>query len=182
MTDRRVSGLLGYNTGGKAPVNQMDGGDAIMRIAIGSDHAGFEQKVEIVPYLEGQGHEVVDMGPDNGLRVDYPDHALPVAVAVAEGRADRGILICGTGIGMAITADKVAGVRAANINNIEFAELSRRHNDLNVLCLSARFVDVEDNERIIDTFLTTPFDGGRHALRVAKVMALDPDALPEIIG
>lgn len=150
-----------------------------MRIAIGSDHAGFEQKTQLVDYLKSAGHDVDDCGPTSAERCDYPDYAVRVALAVAQGRADRGILVCGTGIGMALAADKVAGIRAAAIHSVQMAELARQHNDLNVLAVSGRFVELEENEKIVDTFLTTPFEGGRHALRVAKVMQLDPDFLPE---
>lgn len=145
-----------------------------MRIAIASDHAGFEQKQVLVDFLIGEPEvEVMDMGPGSDDRVDYPDYAVKVAEAVASGTADRGILVCGTGIGMALAADKVAGIRASSITTPEFADLFRRHNDGNVLCLSGRFVEPEVNEEIIRVFLTAPFEGGRHADRVAKVMALD---------
>lgn len=144
-----------------------------MRIAIASDHAGFEQKTQLVPFLQGLGHEVVDLGPETGDRVDYPDYAEKVGRAVAAGDADRGVLICGTGLGMAVAADKVAGVRAVNITSPEFAELARRHNDANVITLSGRFVSLEENERILKVFLVAEFEGGRHAQRVAKIMALD---------
>ena len=144
-----------------------------MRVSIGSDHAGFEQKQALVDYLKGKGHEVVDRGPANDDRVDYPDYAAPVARDVADGSADYGVLVCGTGIGMAMAADKVPGVRAANIINPEFAALCREHNDANVIALSGRFVPLEENERILDTFLATDFGGGRHAGRVEKIMALD---------
>lgn len=145
-----------------------------MRVAIASDHAGFEQKQILVDYLATElGLDVMDMGPDSDDRVDYPDYAASVAHAVADGTADRGILVCGTGIGMALAADKVAGIRASSITTPEFADLFRRHNDGNVLCLSGRFVEPAVNEEIIRVFLETPFEGGRHADRVAKVMALD---------
>ena len=144
-----------------------------MRVSIGSDHAGFEQKQALVDYLKGKGHEVVDRGPANDDRVDYPDYAAPVARDVSDGAADYGVLVCGTGIGMAMAADKVPGVRAANIINSEFAALCREHNDANVITLSGRFVPLEENERILDAFLATDFGGGRHAGRVEKIMALD---------
>lgn len=144
-----------------------------MRIAIGSDHGGFDQKTPIIAHLEGLGHTVEDFGPSDTASVDYPDYADPVARAVANGTADWGILICGTGIGMALVADKVAGVRAAPIQNVNFAHLFRQHNNGNVLCLSGRFVSLEDNLAIIDEFLTTEFEGGRHAQRVEKVMRED---------
>ncbi len=116
-----------------------------MRVSIGSDHAGFEQKQALVDYLKGKGHEVVDRGPANDDRVDYPDYAAPVARDVADGAADYGVLVCGTGIGMAMAADKVPGVRAANIINPEFAALCREHNDANVITLSGRFVPLGEN-------------------------------------
>ena len=144
-----------------------------MRVSIGSDHAGFEQKQALVDYLKGKGHEVVDRGPANDDRVDYPDYAAPVARDVAAGAADFGVLVCGTGIGMAMAADKVPGVRAANIINPAFAALCREHNDANVITLSGRFVPLEENERILDAFLATDFGGGRHAGRVEKIMALE---------
>jgi len=144
-----------------------------MRVSIGSDHAGFEQKQALVDYLKGKGVEVVDRGPANDDRVDYPDYAAPVARDVADGAADYGVLVCGTGIGMAMAADKVPGARAANIINPEFAALCREHNDANVITLSGRFVPLEENERILDAFLATDFGGGRHAGRVEKIMALD---------
>lgn len=144
-----------------------------MRIAIASDHGGFDQKGPLAAYLEGQGHDVTDYGPYDASSVDYPDYADPVARAVANGSADRGILICGTGIGMALVADKVAGVRAAPIQSVDFAHLFRQHNNGNVVCLSGRFVSLDDNKRIIDEFLTTEFEGGRHVARVEKVMRED---------
>lgn len=144
-----------------------------MILSLGSDHAGFEQKQALVSYLADKGYEVIDRGPDSDDRVDYPDYAARVAHDVAQGRADRGILVCGTGIGMALAADKVAGIRAANITSPEFAALCREHNDANVITLSGRFIDLETNEKIVDVFLTTDFAGGRHAQRVAKIMELD---------
>ena len=144
-----------------------------MRVSIGSDHAGFEQKQALVDYLKGKGHEVVDRGPANDDRVDYPDYAAPVARDVAASAADFGVLVCGTGIGMAMAADKVPGARAANIINPEFAALCREHNDANVITLSGRFVPLEENERILDAFFATPFGEGRHAGRVEKIMALE---------
>ena len=145
-----------------------------MRIAIASDHGGFEQKQALVAYLaEDFGCEVLDMGPDSDASVDYPEYAAPVARAVASGEVDRGVLVCGTGIGMALAADKVAGVRASSITSVPFAELFRQHNNGNVVCLSGRFVDLDVNKEIVKTFLSTEFEGGRHEGRVAKVMALD---------
>ena len=144
-----------------------------MKVSMGSDHAGFEQKELLKEYLEGKGYEVIDHGCYSEDRVDYPDHAVPVAKDVADGTAERGVLVCGTGIGMALAADKVAGVRAANIINPQFAALCREHNDCNVITLSGRFVDVDVNKQILDVFFSTDFGGGRHAGRVEKIMALD---------
>ncbi len=144
-----------------------------MRISIGSDHAGFEQKEMLVGYLESQGFGVLDRGPADDSRVDYPDYAELIAADVAAHEADLGILVCGTGIGMAIAANKVRGIRAVNITRPDFAELAREHNDANVLTLSGRFVSFEENCRILDAFLSTPFGEGRHAGRVAKIMALE---------
>lgn len=144
-----------------------------MNISIASDHAGFEQKQQLAEYLRAQGHEVDDCGPADDNRVDYPDFAAAVARKVASGAADRGVLVCGTGIGMAIAANKVAGIRAANVTTPEFAALSREHNDANVVTLSGRFVSLADNEAILDAFLATPFGEGRHAGRVAKIAALE---------
>ena len=144
-----------------------------MIIAIGSDHAGFEQKQQLIEYLKGEGCEVVDLGPDSSDRVDYPDYAAKVAHHVAEGASRFGVLVCGTGIGMCVAANKIDGIRAANVTSVEFAELAREHNDANVITLSGRYVDLETNEQILDAFLTTEFGGGRHAQRVAKIMMLE---------
>ena len=144
-----------------------------MKISLASDHAGFEQKQQLVIYLARKGYDVIDRGPDTDERVDYPDFAVAVAQDVQSGLADRGILVCGTGIGMALAADKMKGIRAANIVREDFAKLCREHNNANVLTLSGRFVSIEENERIVDAFLTTEFAGGRHADRVAKIDALD---------
>ncbi len=147
-----------------------------MRISIASDHAGFEQKEALKAYLASQGHEVEDLGPASDGRVDYPDYAASVARSVAAGDAERGVLVCGTGIGMAIAANKVRGIRAANVVSPEFAALCREHNDCNVVTVSGRFVSLEDNQRILDAFLGTDFGGGRHGGRVDKIMALEQDA------
>jgi ribose 5-phosphate isomerase B len=146
-----------------------------MRIAIGSDHAGYEQKRSLSLCLSSLEHEVVDEGTYSDERCDYPDFAEAVARDVADGKADRGVLVCGTGIGMAIAADKVTGIRAATVTTVDFAKLARKHNDLNVICLSGRFVDPSVNEEIVKAFLSTKFEGGRHAMRVAKIMRLDAD-------
>lgn len=144
-----------------------------MIISIGSDHAGFEQKSQLADFLISCGHDVIDRGPETDDRVDYPDYALLVARDVAEGVAEYGVLVCGTGIGMAMAADKVPGIRAANIVSPEFAQLCREHNDANVITLSGRFVSLETNEEILRAFLSTEFGGGRHAQRVEKIMAID---------
>ena len=144
-----------------------------MRIAIASDHAGFGQKELLIEYLQQLGHEVVDLGPQNEERVDYPDFADKVARSVASKDAERGVLICGTGIGMALTADKFPGIRASVIQTPQVAHLVREHNDGNVLCISGRFVDLDTNKKIIDEFLNTKFAGGRHTGRVNKIMRED---------
>lgn len=144
-----------------------------MKVSMGSDHAGFQQKESLKAYLEGKGFDVADRGCYSEDRTDYPDYAALVANDVADGTADRGVLVCGTGIGMAMAADKVAGVRAANIITPQFAQLCREHNDCNVIALSSRFVELRVNEQILDEFFTAEFGGGRHVDRVAKIMALD---------
>ena len=144
-----------------------------MKVSIASDHAGFEEKVLLVGYLESLGHEVIDRGPENDNRVDYPDFAELVARDVVAGDAQRGVLVCGTGIGMAVAANKVNGIRAANVTSPEFAALAREHNDANIVTVSGRFVSDEVNRAIVKTFLETDFAGGRHAGRVAKIMALE---------
>ena len=140
-----------------------------MKIAVGSDHRGFEVKRRIVALLRQLGHEALDMGPEGKDSVDYPDYAFQVALAVSEGRVDRGILICGTGIGMCIAANKVHGVRAAPCHDSITAEMSRRHNDANVLCLSADLLGGELLDRMVKIWLETDFEGGRHARRVEKI-------------
>lgn len=141
-----------------------------MRVALGSDHAGFEQKEALKAHLLEQGLEVKDVGtssPDES--VDYPDFAFDVGRSVAAGEADYGVLVCGTGVGMAMAANKIDGVRAANVTDPEFAKLARAHNDANVVAVSGRFVPVEVNQAIVDAFLETAFEGGRHGRRVEKI-------------
>ena len=150
-----------------------------MRIAIGSDHRGFEIKQRIVSLLQRLGHEVVDMGPSSSESVDYPDYAFQVAKAVSERSVDRGILICGTSIGMCIAANKVPGVRAAPCHDSITAEMSRRHNDANVLCLSADLLGGELLDRMVKIWLETEFEGGRHARRVEKIGRIETGRLPE---
>ena len=146
-----------------------------MKIAIGSDHRGFEVKRRIVGLLAQLGHEVIDVGPGGKDSVDYPDFAFQVAQAVGTGAAQRGILICGTGIGMCIAANKVPGVRAAPCHDSITAEMSRRHNDANVLCLSADLLGEELIDRMVKIWLETDFEGGRHARRVEKIVRFEAD-------
>ncbi len=146
-----------------------------MRIAIGSDHAGYSLKQALIPWLREKGHEVEDLGTHGTESVDYPDYAKLVAHAVAEGRADRGILICGTGIGMSMTANKVPGIRAALCTDPYMSRMSRRHNDANVLCMGGRVVGVGLAEAIVEAWLEEEFEGGRHARRVGKINATDDE-------
>ena len=147
-----------------------------MRIAVACDHGGFVQKDAIVEHLKSLGHEVFDLGTNSEDSVDYPDFADRAARMVSRGEAERAVLICGTGIGIAMTADKVPGVRATPVQTVKFAELARQHNNANVIGLSGRFVSLEDNLKLVDTFLTTEFEGGRHAKRVEKIMREDDPA------
>jgi len=144
-----------------------------MRIALGCDHAGPETKARLAALLEAAGHEVDDCGTDGSASVDYPDFAETVATKVAAGEADRGILICGTGIGMSIAANKIAGVRAAKVNDLDEARLCRQHNDANVLCVGARVLDPSVLDEVVRIFVDEPFEGGRHQRRVDKINALD---------
>jgi ribose 5-phosphate isomerase B len=144
-----------------------------MRVALGADHAGVDLKDRLRRVLEAQGHEVLDCGTQGPASTDYPDFALAVGRAVAGGEADRGVLACGTGIGMAMAANKVPGVRAANCNDLFMAGLARRHNDANVLTVGSRVVAGEHAEAIVRAFLDTAFDAGRHQQRLDKIAALD---------
>jgi ribose 5-phosphate isomerase B len=146
-----------------------------MKIAMGSDHRGFDAKRHLASLLQGLGHELLDFGPQGRDSVDYPDYALPVARAVSEGRAERGVLVDGTGIGMCIAANKVRGVRAAPCHDTITAEMSRRHNDANVLCLSADLLSEELMERMVRIWLDTAFEGGRHARRVEKITRFEAE-------
>ena len=138
-------------------------------IAIGSDHAGFQYKAEIVSFLHEKGFNVRDFGTYSSESADYPDFAHPVANAVENGEAACGVLICGSANGVAITANKHQGIRAAICWLSEIASLSRKHNDANLLCLPARFVEIEEAKAMLETFLSTTFEGGRHAQRVEKI-------------
>ena len=147
-----------------------------MKIAIGADHAGYQLKESLKRLLDELGLLYEDFGTTNGQSVDYPDFAQAVATGVATGNFDRGILVCGTGVGMAIAANKVHGVRSAAIVDTDTARLSREHNDLNVLALGARVLPESRAREIVKTFLQTPFEGGRHAGRVAKIHAIEPSS------
>ena len=144
-----------------------------MKLVCGSDHAGLRLKEELKKHLEEKGITVNDVGTHSNESVDYPDFAVQVARAVANHEADFGLLVCGTGIGMAITANKVAGVRAASVSDTFSAHASREHNDANVLCLGERVVGVGLAKDILDAFVGAQFQGGRHTGRVAKIQALD---------
>jgi ribose 5-phosphate isomerase B len=139
------------------------------KIAIGGDHAGFQYKQMLIDWLRDQGYAVQDFGPGSEASVDYPDHVHPLAAAVVAGAADLGILICGSGNGVAITANKHPQVRAALCWLPEIARLAREHNNANVLCIPARFVSEEAAVDMARLFLTTAFEGGRHATRVNKI-------------
>ncbi len=142
-----------------------------MRVAIGCDHAGVGLKRRLLDSVVKE-YEVIDMGTDSTGSVDYPDIAHKVADAVASGEVERGILICGTGIGMAMAAGKTKGIRAAACTEPYSAELSRRHNDANILCLGARVIGMGMAEKIVEKWFSTPFDGGRHARRIGKIESL----------
>lgn len=147
-----------------------------MRIHIGSDHAGFPLKEAVKARLVEEGHEVVDVGAHSEESVDYPLYAGPVARAVAAKEADFGILVCGTGLGMEIAANKVHGVRAVQVNDPEFAKMARMHNNANVLTLAGRYTTAEAAVRIVDAFISTPFEGGRHDRRVDQITDLENGA------
>lgn len=138
-------------------------------IAIGGDHAGFEYKEKLIEILTSQGYEVKDFGPDSYASVDYPDYVHPLCEAIEAGQMDQGIVICGSGNGVAITANKHQGIRAALCWNEELAALSRQHNNANVLALPARFVSFELADKMVKAFLETDFGGGRHQARVDKI-------------
>lgn len=144
-----------------------------MKLAIGSDHGGFRLKEAIKTYLLAHDYEVTDFGTESEDSCDYPDFALPVAKAVAKGEYDRGILICGTGIGIGIVANKVKGVRAALCHDTFSAEACRNHNDANILTMGERIVGEGLALKIVETFLNSDFEGGRHQRRVDKIKALE---------
>ena len=140
-----------------------------MKLAIGGDHAGFEYKARLINYLKVGGHEVTDFGTDSTQSVDYPDYVHPLSESVSNEACERGILICGSGNGVAITANKHPKIRAGLCWNNELATLSRQHNDANVICIPARFISYELVQSMVDTFLNTSFEKGRHQRRVDKI-------------
>jgi ribose 5-phosphate isomerase B len=140
-----------------------------MKIAVGSDHAGFAFKKTVIAWLEKHGYEFNDMGPYDEESVDYPDYARKVAETVAEGLCDSGVLLCGTGIGVSISANKIKGIRAAVACNPEFATLARQHNNANIICFSARFTDKATIEQSLHNWFSADFEGGRHQRRVNKI-------------
>ena len=140
-----------------------------LTIAIGADHAGFEYKELLKTYLTEKGYTVLDFGTDSTASVDYPDYVHPLAAEVASGQIEMGILICGSANGVCMTANKHRDIRAALCWNVEVAKLSRQHNNANIICLPARFVTIDDAQQMVDAFLTTEFEGGRHQTRVDKI-------------
>lgn len=144
-----------------------------MKIVASSDHAGLKLRKALVKTLRERGFDVEDLGPETPEPIDYPDEAAKVGRRISAGGDVRGLLVCGSGVGMCIAANKIEGVRAVDAWSVESARLSRAHNDANVLCLGARLVSDTDANAIVEAWLTTPFDGGRHAARVAKLAALD---------
>jgi ribose 5-phosphate isomerase B len=140
-----------------------------MTISIGSDHAGYAYKEELKSMLAALGHDVVDVGTESEDSVDYPDYGAAAAALVRDSRADYAVLICGSGIGISIAANKVQGIRAANCTSVEMAQLARQHNDANVVAVGQRLVSLELAKDIVAAFLSTPFEGGRHQRRVDKL-------------
>jgi len=153
-----------------------------MKIALGSDHRGNQIAQALVNHLSAGGHEVTVHGECGGQSCDYPDVAWMVCSAIRDGQADRGILICGTGIGMSVAANKVPGIRAGMSQDELAAQLSRSHNDANVLCLSADLIGQTLAKRMVDIFLSTPFEGGRHARRLAKIAQIERGEAPSANG
>jgi ribose 5-phosphate isomerase B len=152
-----------------------------MKIALGSDHAGFELKRQVAPRLEAAGHEIVDVGTDSEESTDYPPYAAAAARMVGDGEAERAVLVCGSGVGVSIVANKVDGVRAVNAHDPEEAEMSRRHNDANVLALAGRRLSEGDAAAIVESFLATEFEGGRHERRVSQISSVEREEHPKVI-
>ena len=146
-----------------------------MKIAIAADHGGFELKDSMVEYIKSLGNEVVDLGTNSADYVDYPDYAKKVCEEIQQGNSDLGILICGTGIGMSLAANKFEGIRAACVSDVYSAKMSRNHNNANVLCIGARVIGDEVAKLIIKTFLENEFEAGRHQRRVDKIMAIEKE-------
>lgn len=146
-----------------------------MKIAIAADHGGFELKDSMVEYIKSLGNEVVDLGTNSADSVDYPDYAKKVCEEIQQGNSDLGILICGTGIGMSLAANKFEGIRAACVSDVYSAKMSRNHNNANVLCIGARVIGDEVAKLIIKTFLENEFEAGRHQRRVDKIMAFEKE-------
>ena len=140
-----------------------------MKVAIAADHAGFEYKEKAKEYLKSKGYEVLDFGTNSSERVDYPDFGHKAAEAIASGEAERGVFVCGSGIGISIVANRHKGVRAVDATSVEMAKLSREHNDANVLAFGERLISWDEAKKIIDVFFATPFEGGRHTGRVEKI-------------
>lgn len=146
-----------------------------MKIAIAADHGGFELKDSMVEYIKSLGNEVVDLGTNSADSVDYPDYAKKVCEEIQQGNSDLGILICGTGIGMSLAANKFEGIRAACVSDVYSAKMSRNHNNANVLCIGARVIGDEVAKLIIKTFFENEFEAGRHQRRVDKIMAFEKE-------
>ncbi len=144
-----------------------------MKIAVACDHGGLQLKRALVRYLASKGHEVIDFGTDTEESCDYPDYALPAAEAVAAGRCERGILVCGTGIGVSLVANKVPGIRCAHCHDTYSAKYTRLHNDANMLAFGQRVIGEGLMEEIVDVFLSTDFEGGRHQRRLDKLAAIE---------
>ncbi|MBQ4002294.1 MAG: ribose 5-phosphate isomerase B [Lachnospiraceae bacterium] len=145
----------------------------MMKLGIGNDHVGYEMKLEIKAYLEAKGHEVIDYGAYSSERSDYPVYGEKVARAIVSGECDAGILICGTGVGISVSANKVHGIRAAVCSEPVTAALSKRHNNANIIAFGARIVGIEMAKAIVDAWLEAEFEGGRHAHRVALMMDIE---------
>lgn len=146
-----------------------------MKVAIAADHGGFELKDSMVEYIKSLGNEVVDLGTNSADSVDYPDYAKKVCEEIQQGNSDLGILICGTGIGMSLAANRFEGIRAACVSDVYSAKMSRNHNNANVLCIGARVIGDEVAKLIIKTFLENEFEAGRHQRRVDKIMAFEKE-------
>ncbi len=145
-----------------------------MRIAVASDHAGFNLRNAIAEHLRGQGHDVVDLGTETPESVDYPDYGEAIGRSVAAGDVERGVAVCGSGIGICMAANKVAGIRAATVHDVTSARLTRLHNDANIMCVGERFIGEQTALDAVDAFITGEFEGGRHARRVDKIGGIDP--------